>query len=160
MQHEELCLPLRIPRTVSYGNPFPRGQSVGCLVFSPCCCSDVCSADPEATGRISFTTCSQLHELAKTCDRQHEHETWTIGQYHMACRKVAPDVAYDQTFSAAIAAFVAHACLLLRDVGRAPPVKEDVASLTAVARQHRAAPQRLIPEFTHVLTVSVCLRPH
>ena len=36
-QHEELSLPLRIPRTVSYGNPFPRSQSVGCLVFSPCC---------------------------------------------------------------------------------------------------------------------------
>ena len=39
----------------------------------------------------SFTNCSQLHELAKTCDRQHEHETWTMAKYHMACRKVAPD---------------------------------------------------------------------
>ena len=153
-------MPLRIPRTVSYGNPFPRGQSVGCLVFSPCCCSDVCSADPEATGRISFTTCSQLHELAKTCDRQHEHDTRTMAKHHKACGKVAPGGAYDQAFSAALATFVAHACLLLRDVGRAPPVKEHVASLTAVARQHRAAPQRLIPEYTHVFTVSVCLRPH
>ena len=43
-----------------------------------------------------------------------------------------------------------------RHVRRAPPDKEDVASLTAVARQHGAAPQRLIPEYTHVFTVSVC----
>ena len=103
----------------------------------------------------SFTNCSQLHELAKTCDRQHEHETWTMAKYHMACRKVAPDGAYNQMFSAAIASCVAYACLLPRHVRRAPPVKEDVASLTAVALQHRAAPQRLIPEYTQFFTVSV-----
>ena len=104
----------------------------------------------------SLTNCSQLHELAKTCDRQHEHETWTMAKHHKACRKVAPDGAYNQMFSAAIASCVAHACLLPRHLRRVLPVGGDVASLAAVARQHRAAPQRLITEYKQFFTVSVC----